>query len=168
METQCVFFSIWDHHKWPNSLFPLHLNTYIMGVRSLEIFKFFQCAGTVFIRQDLTYTDVRFWRIKTVTALKGSGAPGRFHDVRVLFSLCHTQRRTKQQESLWCVLFLRGGPRPDCAYYKASIPNATCIGFICDSKEKWFDLGWIQPHTSLKQHRAIFWAWKGEQCLLNW
>ena len=28
-------------------------------------------AGTVFIRQNLTSTDVRFWRIKTVPALKG-------------------------------------------------------------------------------------------------
>ena len=27
-------------------------------------------AGTVFIRQDLTSSDVRFWRIKTVPALK--------------------------------------------------------------------------------------------------
>ena len=29
-------------------------------------------AGTVFIRQNLTSVDVRFWRIKTVPALKGS------------------------------------------------------------------------------------------------
>ena len=28
-------------------------------------------AGTVFIRQNLTSVDVRFWRIKTVPALKG-------------------------------------------------------------------------------------------------
>ena len=28
-------------------------------------------AGTVFIRQNLTSIDVRFWRMKTVPALKG-------------------------------------------------------------------------------------------------
>ena len=43
-----------------------------MGLRPLEMcFNSFS-AGIVFIRQNLTSTDVRFWRIKTVPALKGS------------------------------------------------------------------------------------------------
>ena len=33
--------------------------------------KYFFSAGTVFVRQNLTSLDVRFWRIKTVPALKG-------------------------------------------------------------------------------------------------
>ena len=35
-----------------------------------KFFNFFS-AGIVFIRQNLTSTDVRFWRIKTIPALKG-------------------------------------------------------------------------------------------------
>ena len=36
-------------------------------------YKYFNSSspGTVFIRQNLTSTDIRFWRIKTVPALKG-------------------------------------------------------------------------------------------------
>ena len=32
------FFSIWNHHKCLSQLFPIHLNTYVMGLRSVEIF----------------------------------------------------------------------------------------------------------------------------------
>ena len=47
-------------------------------------------AGTVFILQNLTSTDVRFWRIKTVPALKGSLTDSRgmhrrpVHDVSLI------------------------------------------------------------------------------------
>ena len=41
-----------------------------MGPRPYKYFNFFS-AGTVFIRQNLTSTDVRLWRIKTVPAMKG-------------------------------------------------------------------------------------------------
>ena len=40
-----------------------------MGLRDYKYFESFS-AGTVFIRQNLTSVDVRFWRIKTVPALK--------------------------------------------------------------------------------------------------
>ena len=34
---QCVFFNF-KRHKCLRQLFPLHLNTYVMGLRPLEIF----------------------------------------------------------------------------------------------------------------------------------
>ena len=48
------FIPIWNHLS---SLFPIHLNTYVMGLRSLEIF--------------YSHTDVRFWRLKSISALWG-------------------------------------------------------------------------------------------------
>ena len=50
---------------------PMLSTTVIMGMRPWSFFYFFR-AGIVFIRQNLTSTDVRFWRIKTVPALKYS------------------------------------------------------------------------------------------------
>ena len=47
-------------------------------------------AGTVFIRQNLTSTDVRFWCIKTVPALKG---------------LKHTQPQKAHLGDIFCMLF---------------------------------------------------------------
>ena len=44
-------------------LFPLHLNTYVMGLRPVEIFKFLQCGDRLYTsesdvrRQILTYKD---------------------------------------------------------------------------------------------------------------
>ena len=67
---QSGFFSIWIHHKCLRQLFLIHLNTYVMGLRPLEICWFLQC-GDRLIRQNLTSLNVRFWRIKTVPALKG-------------------------------------------------------------------------------------------------
>ena len=64
------FLSIWNHHKCLSYLFPLHLNTYVMGLRSLCIFYFFS-AGIDFWRQNLTSTDVRFRRLKSIPALQG-------------------------------------------------------------------------------------------------
>ena len=53
-------FSIWSHHKHdkcPSYLIPpLHLNTYVKGLRSLYWFNSFS-AGTVFRRQILTSKD---------------------------------------------------------------------------------------------------------------
>ena len=51
----------------------------LIWIPMLWVFNHYKCfnnifsfsAGTVFIRQSLTYKDVRFWRIKTVPALKG-------------------------------------------------------------------------------------------------
>ena len=63
LETK-VFFSIWNHHECLSWLFPRHLNTYVLGLRSLEIFQFFQCGdrlytseSDVYRRQILTYKD---------------------------------------------------------------------------------------------------------------
>ena len=64
------FFLIWNHHKWLSQLFPLHLNTYVMCLRPLEILYSFS-VGIDFRRQDLTSTDVRSWRLKLTPALKG-------------------------------------------------------------------------------------------------
>ena len=64
------FFSIWNHHKCLSYLFPLHLNTYVMGLQSLWIFYFFS-AGIDFRRQNLTSTDVRFRRLQSIPALQG-------------------------------------------------------------------------------------------------
>ena len=38
------FFSILNHHKCLSQLFPIHLNTYVMGIRPLEIFLLLQCV----------------------------------------------------------------------------------------------------------------------------
>ena len=38
--------------------------------RMADVFIAHFSAGTVFIRQNMTSADVRFWRIKTVPALK--------------------------------------------------------------------------------------------------
>ena len=65
-----VFFSIWSHHKCLCQLLPLHLNTYVMGLRLLQIFYIFS-EGIVFRRRNQTSVDVRFWRLKSVLALKG-------------------------------------------------------------------------------------------------
>ena len=42
-----------------------------MGLRPVYIFFKSFIAGTVFIRQNLTSKDVRFWRMKTVRTMKG-------------------------------------------------------------------------------------------------
>ena len=71
METKGVF-SIWNHHKCLGSshsswILPSGLWVYYGHYKYFISFS----AGTVFIRQNLTSTDVRFWCIKTVPALKG-------------------------------------------------------------------------------------------------
>ena len=62
-------FPIWNHRKCLSQLFPVHLNTYVMGLGPLWIFHTYS-AGIDFGRQNLTSTDVRFWRLKTVPALQ--------------------------------------------------------------------------------------------------
>ena len=42
-----------------------------MGLQTLEIFYFFQCAERLYTSEFDVYMYVRFWRIKTVPALKG-------------------------------------------------------------------------------------------------
>ena len=49
--------------------FPLHLNTCVMCLRPLEMFYSFS-AGIDFRCQNLTALDVRFWRLKSIPALK--------------------------------------------------------------------------------------------------
>ena len=44
METE-VIFSICNHHKCLIQVFPIHLNTYVMGLRPLEIFLLLQCGN---------------------------------------------------------------------------------------------------------------------------
>ena len=69
-EQMLRFFSIWNHHKCLGYIFLIYLITYVMGLRPLYVFLFFQCE-IVIIRQNLTSTDGRLWRIKTIPALKG-------------------------------------------------------------------------------------------------
>ena len=57
MEAKGVF-SISNHHKYLSELFPINLNTYVMGLRPLEIVLLLQ--GIDFSRQNLTSVDVRF------------------------------------------------------------------------------------------------------------
>ena len=38
------FISIWNHHKCLIQLFPIHLNTYVMSLRPVEIFLILQCG----------------------------------------------------------------------------------------------------------------------------
>ena len=61
---RCVF-SIWNHPKWLSWLFMIHLNTYVMDLRPLWLFHFYS-VGIDFRRQNLTCTDVRFWRLKSI------------------------------------------------------------------------------------------------------
>ena len=60
-------FSIWNHHKCLRSSFesPYYWSTAIRNICNSF------SAGTFFRRQNLTSLDVRFWRLKTVPALKG-------------------------------------------------------------------------------------------------
>ena len=58
------FFLVWKHHKCLSYLFPTHLTTYVMGLRPLVIFHFFQCGDRlytsecdVYRRYILTYKD---------------------------------------------------------------------------------------------------------------
>ena len=44
METKGIY-SIWNHYKCFSYLFLLHLNTYLMGLRPLEIFLISQCGN---------------------------------------------------------------------------------------------------------------------------
>ena len=55
MENQRVFFKLWNHHKCPIQLFPVHLNTYVTMVMGYAHYKYFNSfsAGTVF----MTYKD---------------------------------------------------------------------------------------------------------------
>ena len=62
------FILIWYHHKSLFQLFPIHLNTYVMGLRPLEIFYSYS-AGIDFSRQNLRTIDVRFWWLKSIPAL---------------------------------------------------------------------------------------------------
>ena len=62
--------SIQNNNKCLSQLFQLHLNTYVMGLRPLYMF-YSSSAGIDFKRQNMTSIDVRFWRLKTVPALKG-------------------------------------------------------------------------------------------------
>ena len=55
------FFPIWNHLKCLSQFFLLHLNTYVMGLRAFTFFNFFRAGPSL---------DVRFWRLKTVPALK--------------------------------------------------------------------------------------------------
>ena len=61
------------HHgeceSWYSYLFRLHLNTYDMDLRPSYIFNSFSAAIEL-RRQNLTTTDVRSWRPKSVPALK--------------------------------------------------------------------------------------------------
>ena len=56
------FFSILNHHKCLRQLFPIHLNTYVMGLRPLEIFLLLQCGD----RRQIwtTKVDPRAVRVK--------------------------------------------------------------------------------------------------------
>ena len=78
-------FPICNHHNCLSLIFPLHLNTYVMALRH---YKYFFCfsAGIVFIRQNLTSSDVRFWRINTVPALKG---------LNIYTITCYSRTRTR-------------------------------------------------------------------------
>ena len=54
------FVPVSKHHKCLRLLFTIHLNTYVMGLRPLEILLLLYSAGIDFSRQNLTSTDVRF------------------------------------------------------------------------------------------------------------
>ena len=72
------FFAIWNHHNCLSQLFPIHLNTYVMGLRPLEIFLLLQCGdrlqsseSDVYRRQILTTkVDPRTVRVKPLSVIK--------------------------------------------------------------------------------------------------
>ena len=55
------FFSIWSMYKCLSWLFLVHLNTYVMGLRPLEICWFFQRGDRLYTSASESSTDVRFW-----------------------------------------------------------------------------------------------------------
>ena len=68
METK-EFISIWNHHRCLS--YSSFRFIWIPMLWVCGYYKYFNhfSARTVFIRPNLTYTDVRFWRIQTVSAL---------------------------------------------------------------------------------------------------
>ena len=64
------FFFILNHYKCLSQLFRFIWIPMLWVYSHYKYFNSFS-SGTVFKRQNLTSRDVRFWRIKTVTALKG-------------------------------------------------------------------------------------------------
>ena len=77
------FFSILNHHKCLRLIFPLHLNTYVMGLQQLEIFSLLQCGerlkmseSDVYRRQILTTkVDPRAVRVQVYNHLNPNAAP---------------------------------------------------------------------------------------------
>ena len=68
-----IYFSkIWNHLKCLSFLFSASFE-YLCYGSTYRNYKYFYSysAGIVFIRQNLTSTDVIFWRIKKIPALKG-------------------------------------------------------------------------------------------------
>ena len=62
-----------NHHKCLSYLFPLHLYTYVMGLRPLIHYTciYSYSAGIDFRSKNLMSTDVKFWRLKSIPALQG-------------------------------------------------------------------------------------------------
>ena len=65
MEAKGIFSK---HNKCLGYLFQLDLNTYGMGLRPLK-YVYSYSVGIDFNRQNLTFTDVRFCRLKSILAL---------------------------------------------------------------------------------------------------
>ena len=63
-------FSIWNRPKCLIQVMPIHLNTYDM-LWVYGYYKYFKSysEGVDFSRQNLTSTDVRFWRLKSIPSL---------------------------------------------------------------------------------------------------
>ena len=68
-------FSIWNHHKWliiyTVSSFRFILIIHVLWICDHYIYFISFSAGADFRRQNLTSTDVKFWRLKSIPALKG-------------------------------------------------------------------------------------------------
>ena len=62
-------------HEWTGpvtrgNMCEAHRALYVRYIRTHHYYYYYLSAGTVFRRQNLTSIDVRFWRLKTISALK--------------------------------------------------------------------------------------------------
>ena len=110
------FISIWNHHKCISQPFPIHLNTYVIGLRPLEMFLFFQCRDPVYTseyavyrRQILTYKDgLRTERVKSWRPLS------RIRSWKTLVQCCtNAVRRSPSIETAVCFFLFVTSTRHD-------------------------------------------------------
>ena len=105
-------FSIWNHHKCLSYIFLVHLNTYVMGLRSLEIFLLSQCEGPKYVvftyKQFMTGYYDRIIAVFKWPPLRNVGRYNRDHE-EVTWHVTPTERmktRLISRDTWSCVIVI--------------------------------------------------------------